>query len=111
MCIIWLYYQLVAGLLGVKSGQDAIIKTLLYQKANEKVHPYGIPIAAFTNKISQMRNNLGRSGLKMKAFLFQNSTELKGRLEAMCLLQNEYSIAFERNPEEILRIVYGGGNE
>ncbi|KAJ6301687.1 hypothetical protein OIU77_015907 [Salix suchowensis] len=30
---------LVASLLGVESGQDAVIRTLLYEKADEKVMP------------------------------------------------------------------------
>ncbi|KAK9182149.1 hypothetical protein WN944_025291 [Citrus x changshan-huyou] len=103
--------RLAAGLLGVKSGQDAIIRTLLYQKANEKVHPYGIPVAAFTNKISQMRNNLGRSGLKDEGLLVPKFRGTERKIRGNVLAGNEYSIAFDRTPEEILRIVYGGGHE
>ncbi|GAU48262.1 hypothetical protein TSUD_405080 [Trifolium subterraneum] len=33
--------QLVAGLLGVESGQDAVIRTLLYERRALKVKPYG----------------------------------------------------------------------
>ncbi|KAH9683946.1 Desiccation-like protein [Citrus sinensis] len=82
--------RLVAGLLGVESGQDAVIRTLLYEKANEKVHPYGTRVAEFTNKISQLRNNLGHSGV----------TKDEGLVVPRAL-----------GAEELLRIVYGSGNE
>ncbi|KAJ6966204.1 desiccation-related protein PCC13-62-like [Populus alba x Populus x berolinensis] len=45
--------SLVASLLGVDSGQDAVIRTLLYEKAYEKVLPYNINCGLeFTNAIS-----------------------------------------------------------
>ncbi|KAI3742978.1 hypothetical protein L1987_60679 [Smallanthus sonchifolius] len=56
--------KLVAGLLGVESGQDAVIRSLLYERANEKVVPYEVTVAEFTQKISQLRDKLGNSGLK-----------------------------------------------
>lgn len=52
--------QVVAGLLGVEAGQDAIIRALLYQRATERVVPYGYTVAEFTNRISELRNLLGR---------------------------------------------------
>ncbi|KAL8476838.1 hypothetical protein ACS0TY_029224 [Phlomoides rotata] len=57
--------RLMAGLLGVESGQDAVLRALLYERASVKVKPYG----------------------------------------------DEYSVAYDRTPEEILRIVYGSGKE
>ncbi|KAI3821459.1 hypothetical protein L1987_09027 [Smallanthus sonchifolius] len=56
--------MLVAGLLGVESGQDAVIRSLLYERANEKVVPYETTVAEFTQMISQLRDKLGNNGLK-----------------------------------------------
>ncbi|KAJ6423605.1 hypothetical protein OIU84_024554 [Salix udensis] len=81
---------LVASLLGVESGQDAVIRTLLYEKAHEKVMPYNITVAEFTNAISFLRNKL-----------------------AMCGVRDEdtNSRSYARTQPQILRIVYGTGSE
>merc|ERR1711915_825330 len=50
--------RLVAGLLGVGSGQDAVIRALLYERLFEKVAPYPYTVAEFTEKISILRNKL-----------------------------------------------------
>ncbi|KAL8472823.1 hypothetical protein ACS0TY_029879 [Phlomoides rotata] len=83
--------RLMAGLLGVESGQDAVLRALLYERASVKVKPYGITVAEFTDKISNLRNKLGKKGVKDEG--------------------DEYSVAYDRTPEEILRIVYGSGKE
>ncbi|KAK7823905.1 desiccation-related protein pcc13-62 [Quercus suber] len=41
------FRRLVAGLLGVEAGQDAVLRALLYERANEKVMPYDITVAEF----------------------------------------------------------------
>ncbi|KAL0288087.1 UNVERIFIED_CONTAM: Desiccation-related protein PCC13-62 [Sesamum calycinum] len=56
--------SLVAGLLGVESGQDAVIRTLLYERASLKVRPYPFTVAEFSTKISNLRNKLGKEGVK-----------------------------------------------
>lgn len=99
-------YQLVAGLLGVESGQYAVIRTLLYEKANEKVHPYGTRVAEFTNKISQLRNNLGHSGVtKDEGLVVPRALEAKSKATCLREMKTQLQIA------ELLRIVYGSGNE
>ena len=42
--------QLVAKLLGVESGQDACIRTQLYERGKEVVYPYGIAIDGSGNE-------------------------------------------------------------
>lgn len=54
----------MARLLGVESGQDAVIRALLYERALEMVHPYGIAVAEFTNRILVLRNKQGHEGTK-----------------------------------------------
>ena len=56
--------QLVASLLGVESGQDAVIRAALYKREREIVEPYNITVAEFTRGISNLRNQLGMCGVK-----------------------------------------------
>ncbi|KAL7619255.1 hypothetical protein Lser_V15G01620 [Lactuca serriola] len=103
--------KLVAGLLGVESGQDAVIRTLLYERATLIVVPYGITVAEFTHKISKLRNKLGRAGLKDEGLVVPTYLLGRGVLTGNVLAGNTNSLAFGRTPKEILRIVYGSGKE
>lgn len=91
--------KLVAGLLGVESGQDAVIRSLLYERRAWKVYPYGVTVAEFTNRISALRNKLGNDGIK--------DEPISGNI----LAGDENSLSYSRTPIEILRIVYGSGDE
>jgi len=102
---------LVAGLLGVESGQDAVIRALLYERAMVKVLPYEFTVADFTNRISDLRNKLGKDGIKDEGLIVPPSQGAEGRISGNVLAGNEFSLAFGRTPEEILRIVYGSGKE
>lgn len=104
-------FQLVAGLLGVESGQDAVIRTLLYQRAFSTVKPYGITVAEFTSRISSLRNKLGHAGVKDEGIVVRRNEGAEGRITGNTLAGDQYSISYDRTPEEILRIVYGSGNE
>ncbi|CAK8531537.1 unnamed protein product [Lathyrus sativus] len=98
--------KLVAGLLGVESGQDAVLRALLYERRVSAVHPYGVSVAEFTNRISWLRNKLGKEGIKDEGLVDMNSS-----YQGNILAGDEYSLSYPRTPEEILRIVYGSGNE
>ncbi|PHT35579.1 Desiccation-related protein PCC13-62 [Capsicum baccatum] len=76
--------RLVAGLLGVESGQDAVLRALLYERGREKVEPYGITCSS---------ENI---------FVYVVMPLFAG---------DKYSMAYDRTPKEILRIVYGSGKE
>ncbi|CAN8302828.1 unnamed protein product [Cochlearia groenlandica] len=103
--------KLVAGLLGVESGQDAVIRTMLYARATHIVYPYGIPVAAFTDMISDLRNKLGKGGVKDEGLIVPKAKGAERQVVGNVLAGDESSLAFDRTPEEILRIVYGSGNE
>ncbi|EEF43133.1 desiccation-related protein PCC13-62 [Ricinus communis] len=103
--------QLVAGLLAVESGQDAVIRTLLYERAIEKVYPYKITVAEFTDRISELRNKLGNNGNKDEGIIVAKERGAEGQVRGNVLAGDEYSVGYPRTPEEILRIVYGGGDE
>ncbi|XP_027106926.1 ferritin-like catalase Nec2 [Coffea arabica] len=103
--------RLLAGLLGVESGQDAVIRMYLYERAKEVVYPYNQTVAEFTIRISKLRNKLGKDGIKDEGIFVPLKLGAEGRTSSNVLSANSYSISYERGPEEILRIVYGTGNE
>ncbi|XAR56966.1 hypothetical protein NMG60_11024949 [Bertholletia excelsa] len=103
--------RLVAGLLAVESGQDAVIRGLLYQRATENVKPYTITVAEFTNRISGLRNRLGGAGVKDEGLVVPAAQGAEGQVEGNVLAGDQNSVGYDRTPEEILRIVYGGGDE
>ena len=102
---------MVASLLGVESGQDAVIRTLLYERAEEKVLPYDITVAQFTDYISRLRNNLGMCGIKDEGIIVPLYLGAENRTDSNILSANTDSVSYARTPPEILRIVYGTGNE
>ncbi|XP_062108845.1 ferritin-like catalase Nec2 [Humulus lupulus] len=103
--------SLVAGLLGVESGQDAVIRALLYKHRQTIVKPYNITVAKFTNQISKLRNRLGRAGVKDEGLVVPKTLGAEGRVSGNVLSANQDSLSYGRTPMEILRIVYGSGNE
>nr|CAB3500838.1 unnamed protein product [Digitaria exilis] len=56
--------MLVAGLLGVEAGQDAVIRALLFERRGLVVAPYNVTVAEFTDRVSALRNKLGQCGVK-----------------------------------------------
>ncbi|KAM3290654.1 hypothetical protein P3S67_018943 [Capsicum chacoense] len=56
--------SVLAGLLGVESGQDATIRMYLYERGTEVVSPYSSIVAEFTCRVSLLRNKLGNCGIK-----------------------------------------------
>ncbi|XP_030947987.1 desiccation-related protein PCC13-62-like [Quercus lobata] len=103
--------SLVASLLGVEAGQDAVIRTLLYERAEEKVLPYDITVAQFTGYISRLRNNLAMCGIKDEGIIVPLYLGAENLTDSNILSANTDSVSYARTPPEILRIVYGTGNE
>ncbi|XP_022758022.1 desiccation-related protein PCC13-62-like [Durio zibethinus] len=102
---------LVASLLGVEAGQDAVIRALLYQRANEIVIPYGLTVANFTNHISELRNRLAMCGVKDEGLIVPLQLGAENRTTSNILSADANSLSYSRTPTEILRILYGSGNE
>ncbi|XP_077228042.1 ferritin-like catalase Nec2 [Tasmannia lanceolata] len=101
--------RLVAGLLGMQSAQDAVIRTLLYEQGTMKVQPYGITVAEFTKRISDLRNRLGGTGVKDEGIIVPPIMGTEGKHPGSVLAGDRYAMAYERTPREILRILYGKG--
>ncbi|CAJ1963126.1 unnamed protein product [Sphenostylis stenocarpa] len=106
-----LHEQLVAGLLAVESGQDAVIRALLYERKAQLVQPYGVTVGEFTDRISNLRNKLGKAGLKDEGLVVPRKDGAEGEVSGNILAGDKDSLAYSRTPKEILRIVYGTGDE
>ncbi|KAF9622838.1 hypothetical protein IFM89_034073 [Coptis chinensis] len=103
--------MLVAGLLSVESAQDAIIRALLYEWAAVTVQPYGITVADFTVRISELRNQLGNSGRKDEGIVIPPLRGARGESSGNVVVGDDNALAFARTPKEVLRIIYGDGDE
>ncbi|XP_010545026.1 PREDICTED: desiccation-related protein PCC13-62 [Tarenaya hassleriana] len=104
--------RLVGGLLGVESGQDAAIRTLLYERQHERVKEYGgVSVAELTDHLSTLRNELGMCGIKDEGLSVPLWLGAENRTTSNLLSANQYSLSYGRTPQEILRIVYGTGDE
>uniref|UniRef100_A0A7C9EPM3 Desiccation-related protein PCC13-62 n=1 Tax=Opuntia streptacantha TaxID=393608 RepID=A0A7C9EPM3_OPUST len=103
--------RLLAGLLGIEGGQDAVIRTYLYERANETAHPYNFTVAEYTNRISILRNNLGMCGIKDEGLVVPPELGAEGRICSNILSANRDSLSYARTPAEILRILYETGDE
>ncbi|CAK8563835.1 unnamed protein product [Lathyrus sativus] len=102
------FKKLVASLLGVEAGQDAVIRTLFYERKKLLVFPYKITVEEFTNRISMLRNKLGNDGIKDEGLEVPIKQGAEGKISGNILAGDEYSNSYPRTPVEILRIVYGG---
>lgn len=97
--------------MGVESGQDAVIRTLLYEKADEKVLPYDITVAEFTSAISGIRNELAMCGIRDEGLIVPLNLGAENRTESNILSADTNSLSYARTPQQILRIIYGTGSE
>ncbi|RYR12627.1 hypothetical protein Ahy_B04g070079 isoform B [Arachis hypogaea] len=93
-----------------RSGQDAVIRTWLYERLEVRVMPYRLTVAEFTNRISVLRDRLGNAGVKDEGLVVPMALGAEGRVVGNVLAANNASLSYDRTPEEILRIVYGTGD-
>jgi len=104
--------QLLAGLLAVESEQDGIIRGYLFQKLNEPVPPYkNITVADFTIQISDLRNRLAMCGIKDEGLIVPLELGAEQRISTNVVSADRNSLAYARTPPEILRTMYGTGDE
>lgn len=107
--ILLLLLQMVAGLLGVEAGQDAIIRTEMYRQKDVKVAPYNYTVADFSNAISTLRNDLTGNfvdeGLVVPKYL---GAEMN--ITGNVLAGDNNSLAYARTAQQVLQTVYGTGN-
>jgi hypothetical protein len=101
--------QLVAGLLGVEAGQDAVIRTILYLLKDDPVAPYNYTVAQFTNKISALRNNLSHAFVD-EGLEVPKSEGSDGLVTGNILSADNYSVSYARTAKQVLETVYGTGD-
>uniref|UniRef100_A0A0E0KDM3 Desiccation-related protein PCC13-62 n=1 Tax=Oryza punctata TaxID=4537 RepID=A0A0E0KDM3_ORYPU len=103
--------RLVAGLLAVESGQDAVVRGLLFERRHETVAPYHITVAEFTDRVSALRNRLGQCGVKDEGLIVPKLLGAEGKICTNILSANTDSLSYSRTPAELLRILYLTGDE
>ncbi|KAH7352048.1 hypothetical protein KP509_19G026500 [Ceratopteris richardii] len=103
--------RLVAGLLAVESGQDAVVRTLLYQRKDDEVPALSMKVSEVTNKLSELRNKLGGKGNVDEGLEVSSCLGAEGKVTGNSLAGDNNSVGYARTPAEIFRIVYGSGNE
>lgn len=106
------FKRVIAGLLGVESGQDAGIRTWLYERRNERMPTYPhLTVANVTDRISQLRNRLGNpQEIKDEGLVVPLSLGVEGKTTGNFLSADVNSLAYGRTACEILGIVYGSGD-
>ncbi|GLJ31940.1 hypothetical protein SUGI_0642960 [Cryptomeria japonica] len=102
---------LLAGLLGVESRQDAVIRYWLYERAQQKVYPYAFTVAEMTGFISNLRNCLGKTGIVDEGIIVLPQLGAEGKVSSNILSADTNSRSYSRTPRETLRAVYSTGNE
>ncbi|KAF0887836.1 hypothetical protein E2562_004048 [Oryza meyeriana var. granulata] len=104
--------RLVAGLLAVESGQDAVVRGLLFERRRDAVPPYhGVTVAELTDRVSALRNGLGRCGVKDEGLVVPERLGAEGRICTNVLSADADSLSYSRTPAELLRILYLTGDE
>ncbi|TVU47080.1 hypothetical protein EJB05_06660 [Eragrostis curvula] len=99
--------KLLAGLLGVEAGQDAVFRALLFERLGETVPPYrNITVAEFTDRVSALRNRLGRCGVKDEGLTVPRELGAEGAICTNVLSADRDSLSYPRTPAELLRILY-----
>jgi len=99
----------VAGLLGVESGQDAVIRTELYRQKDTVVAPYNYTVADFSNAISTLRNDLTGNFVD-EGLVVPIKYGAEGNITGNILAGDKDSVAYARTGEQVLQVVYGSGN-
>ncbi|OIV95276.1 hypothetical protein TanjilG_07432 [Lupinus angustifolius] len=103
--------KLVAGLLGAESSQDGVILAMVEIRPGMLALPYNKTVEEFKNLVTKHRNDLGGKCLKdegLEAPIFEG---VEAKVPRKVYAYDKYIIPCPTTPEEILRIVYGGGDE
>lgn len=104
--------KLLAGLLGVESEQDAAFRALLFERLSEPVPPYrNITVAEFTDRVSALRNRLGRCGVKDEGLTVPRELGAERAICTNLISADGDSLSYPRTPAELLRILYLTGDE
>jgi hypothetical protein len=101
--------KLVASLLGVESGQDAIIRTEMYRQKNKTVSPYKYTVADFSNAISNLRNDLSHAFVD-EGLVVPEELGAEMMVTGNILSADNDSLSYPRTAEQVIETVYGTGD-
>ncbi|KAA0068016.1 desiccation-related protein PCC13-62-like [Cucumis melo var. makuwa] len=101
----------VARFEAMEAGQNAICRQYLYQRSNDRVLPYQITVAEFTNHTSELANRLGRCGMKDEGVIVPRLLGAENRTESNILAADSNSLTYTRTIPELMRILQGNENE
>ncbi|KDO87303.1 hypothetical protein CISIN_1g047469mg, partial [Citrus sinensis] len=93
------YRRLVAELLGVESGEDAVLPTLLYERTYENVLPYNITVVEFTIYVSDLRNQVAMFGIKDKGLIVPPQLGAESRTESNTLSADAKFLVLRKKSE------------
>ncbi|KAF4354310.1 hypothetical protein G4B88_007439 [Cannabis sativa] len=99
------------GLTGYVGTNPNLNKPTSRSRKEMTVEPYNITVAEFTERISELRNRLGRTDVTDEGLVVPIDLGAEGKVSGNVLSANQDSLSYGRTPAEILRIVYGNGNE
>ncbi|KAK7264748.1 hypothetical protein RJT34_32358 [Clitoria ternatea] len=105
------FKALLARLLAIISGQSAIIRSYLYMHRNLTVAPYPNTVREFIDRIVNLKNRMGKGGVKDEGLVVPESQGAEGRVSGNILAADKYSLSYSRSPEEALRLAYETGDE
>ncbi|CAJ1940776.1 unnamed protein product [Sphenostylis stenocarpa] len=106
-----IYKSLVAGLLGVASDQETVIRGYLYERRDSLVQPYNVNTSTFIDRISELGNRLGKEGTKIEGLVVSPAQGAEGKIAGNVISADKDSLAYASTLPAILRIVYGTGDE
>jgi hypothetical protein len=101
--------KLVAGLLGVEAGQDAVIRTEMYRQKDKKVAPYDYTVADFSDAISTLRNQAS-NGHVDEGLVVPKQNGAESKVSGNILAGDKNSLAYARTPVQVFATVYGTGD-
>ncbi|CAN4111092.1 unnamed protein product [Withania somnifera] len=99
------------GLVGYVGTNPNINGYKTKRRATKLVHPYSHTVADFTSRLSNPRNKLAKCGIKDEGIFVHPQLGAENRTRNNVLSANFDSLSYKRTPAEILRIVYGSGDE
>lgn len=101
--------KLVASLLGVEAGQDAVIRTEMYRQKDKVVAPYKYTVADFSNAISMLRNDLTGNFVD-EGLVVPIKYGAEMMITGNVLSADNNSVSYARTGEQVLQVVYGTGD-
>ncbi|KAK4380137.1 hypothetical protein RND71_001999 [Anisodus tanguticus] len=100
-----------SGVIGSGIRTRCNSKKVALRESNRESGTLQNTMVEFTSWISKLRNKLGHRGFKDEGLIVKPKEGAEAKLKGNLLVGDKHSLAYDRTPEEILRIVYGTSKE